>query len=67
MITEKTLAAESAYTSGGAWEVRRGSIDGSAVAVKMPRFSTTTDVEKIREVSRGFSLSYLFSLLLKLF
>ena len=58
MITEKTMATEGVYTSGGSWEIRRGSINEHAVAVKTPRFSATTDVEKIREVSKGLSLSY---------
>lgn len=51
------MAAEGAYTSGGAWEVRRGSINEAAVAIKTPRFAATTDVEQIRKVSLGFPSS----------
>jgi hypothetical protein len=51
MITEKTMATEEARTSGGSWDVRLGTLNNSAIAVKTPRFTATTDVEKIREVS----------------
>ncbi|KAF9647924.1 kinase-like protein [Thelephora ganbajun] len=49
MITEKTMAAEKAHTSGGLWEVRRGTSNNSAIAIKTPKFTTTKDVEKIRD------------------
>ena len=45
------MAAEGVYTSGGFWEVRLGTLDNSAIAIKTPRFTSTTDVEKIRGVS----------------
>jgi len=51
MITEKTMAEEKVYTSGGFWDVRRGTLNNSVIAIKTPRITTTTDVEKIREVS----------------
>lgn len=51
MITERTMAAEEVYTSGGFWDVRLGTLNNSAIAIKTPRFTVTTDVEKIREVS----------------
>ena len=52
VITEKTMAAEDVYTSGGFWDVRCGTMNNSAIAIKTPRITATADVEKIREVSR---------------
>ena len=57
MITEKTMAEENVHTSGGFWDVRRGTLNNSAIAIKTPRITTTTDVEKIREVSWKFPFS----------
>ena len=51
MIAEKAMAAENVYKSGDSWEIRLGTLNNSAVAVKMPRLTTTTNIEKIREVS----------------
>jgi len=63
MITEKTMAEENVYTSGGFWDVRRGTLNNSAIAIKTPRITTTTDVEKIREVS--WILTFLLSMWFK--
>ena len=51
-ITEKTMAAEEVHTSGGFWEIRRGTLNNTAIAIKSPRLATTTDIEKLREVRR---------------
>ena len=51
MITEKTMAAEKPHTSGSFWDVRLGTFNDSTVAIKTARFTATTDVERIREVS----------------
>lgn len=45
------MAADQVHTSGGSCEVRLGTLNNSAIAVKTPRFTATTNVEKIREVS----------------
>jgi len=63
VITEKTMAEENVHTSGGFWDVRRGTLNNSAIAIKTPRITTTTDVEKIREVSWKFP--FLLSMLLR--
>ena len=62
MITEKTMAAGGAHASGGFWEVRLGTMNDSAIAIKTPRFTATADAEKIRDVSCEpvFSLSMSF-------
>lgn len=52
MRTEKTMAAEKVHSSGSFWEVRVGTLNNSAIAVKTPKFTTNTDIEKIREVSQ---------------
>lgn len=61
-ITEKTMAAEDVHTSGGFWEIRRGTLNNSAIAIKSPRRATTTDIEKLREVRRKPTFFLLMSL-----
>jgi len=51
VITDKAMAAEKVHASGMFWEVRLGTLKDSTIAVKTPKFTTTTDVEKIRDVS----------------
>ena len=60
VITEKIMAAEEIHTSG-LWDVRRGTLDNSVIAVKTPRFTATTDVEKIREVGPELTFLLLMS------
>ena len=52
MIAEKTMATEKVHISGGFWEIRLGTLNDSVIAVKTPMLTTTTDIEKIREVSQ---------------
>ena len=63
MITGKTMAAEEVHTSGGFWEIRLGTLNNSAIAIKSPRLATTSDIEKLREVRQ--KPVYLLSLSLK--
>lgn len=63
MITEKTMAADQVHTSGNSCEVRLGTLNNTAIAVKTPRFTTTINIEKIREVS--WEIASFLSALLK--
>jgi len=55
------MAEEKPHTSGSFWEVRLGTLNNSAIAVKTPRLTATADIEKIREVS--WELDFLSTLL----
>ncbi|KAF9785442.1 kinase-like domain-containing protein [Thelephora terrestris] len=47
--TDEAITRERTHISSSTWEVRRGTLNGSAIAIKTPRFTATTDAEKIRE------------------